>query len=493
VRPLAAAFALGLAALAPLPARAFCGFYVSGADAKLFNNATQVVLLRDGIRTVLSMANNYQGPPQDFAMVVPVPVVLQKENVKTLKREVFDHVDQLSAPRLVQYWEQDPCQKDRHGGGIAKRSAAAPMAAERADAAPGGRPKVRVEAEFAVGEYEVVILSADDSTALDAWLRQNHYKIPDAAEPVLRPYVQTGFKFFVAKVNVAKVRFEKGMATLSPLRFHYDDDRFQLPVRLGLLNSKGTQDLIVQILAKGQRYEAANYPNVAIPTNIELGEAALGSFGAFYVQLFDKTLEKTPRAAVTEYAWNAGMCDPCPGPALDQGDLNALGGDVVPGGLTAWETTLTRLHLRYTKDSLGEDLVFRAAPALDGGHEGGGQEARTTPGKFSQFQGRYVVRHPWQGEITCPDPQFGRWGGRPGKVEPARDLAFAPRDGATLASLVAVDVPALGVKSTLSAPARSYKVPFTAYLRGAKAAVALGALLGLAALAALLRRTRRPS
>ncbi|MCA9691707.1 MAG: DUF2330 domain-containing protein, partial [Myxococcales bacterium] len=71
------ALTVGLAiALAPPTARAFCGFYVSGADGNLYNNATQVVLMRDGNRTVLSMANNYQGPPQDFAMVVPVPVVL---------------------------------------------------------------------------------------------------------------------------------------------------------------------------------------------------------------------------------------------------------------------------------------------------------------------------------------------------------------------------------------------------------------------------------
>ena len=58
---------------------AFCGFYVGGADQQLFNDATQVVLMRDGTRTVLSMQNNYKGPPEDFAMVVPVPVVLQEE------------------------------------------------------------------------------------------------------------------------------------------------------------------------------------------------------------------------------------------------------------------------------------------------------------------------------------------------------------------------------------------------------------------------------
>ncbi|HLT38794.1 MAG TPA: DUF2330 domain-containing protein, partial [Enhygromyxa sp.] len=99
----------GVATLTPREAEAFCGFYVAGADAELYNNATMVVLMRDGTRTVLSMANNYQGPPQDFAMVVPVPVVLQEDDVKVLPAEIFDRVDKLAAPRLVEYWEQDPC------------------------------------------------------------------------------------------------------------------------------------------------------------------------------------------------------------------------------------------------------------------------------------------------------------------------------------------------------------------------------------------------
>src|SRR5262245_20247771 len=101
--------ALASALVAPTAAWGFCGFYVSGGGATLFNNATQVVLMRDSTRTVLSMENNYQGPPENFALVIPVPVVLQKENVKTLDRDVFDRVDTLDAPRLVEYWEQDPC------------------------------------------------------------------------------------------------------------------------------------------------------------------------------------------------------------------------------------------------------------------------------------------------------------------------------------------------------------------------------------------------
>src|SRR5580698_6501634 len=90
---------------------AFCGFYVGGAGAAMFNHATEVVLMRHGTTTVLSMQNNYQGPPDHFALVVPVPVVVRQAQVKTLPHELFDKVDTLGAPRLVEYWEHDPCER----------------------------------------------------------------------------------------------------------------------------------------------------------------------------------------------------------------------------------------------------------------------------------------------------------------------------------------------------------------------------------------------
>jgi hypothetical protein len=467
LRRLAAAAVVAALLLAPREAPAFCGFYVSGADAKLFNNATQVVLLRDGTRTVLSMQNNYQGPPEDFAMVVPVPIVLQKENVKTLPAALFDRVDRLAAPRLVEYWEQDPCPPEVDYSEGAKGGAIPAPEMVMMSAAPGGHG-VKIEAAFTVGEYDIVILSAEDAVGLDAWLRENKYKIPAGAEPILRPYVQSGMKFFVAKVDVKKVRFEKGMATLSPLRFHYDTESFNLPVRLGLMNSAGTQDLIVHVLARGQRYEVANYPNVTIPTNIDVSEAARDQFGAFYAALFDKTLQTKRGAVVTEYSWDASSCDPCPTPALEPGELATLGGDVIPGEGEEWQRyqgfVVTRLHARYDKASLGEDLVFRAAPPIEGGREvrdqSGKLENGSKAGGINNFQGRYAIRHAWNGPVTCDNPVRGVWGGPPeglrvaGDVgpKPALNVAFAPR-GASLPSFLAQDVPELSVKAAGSPPA----------------------------------------
>ena len=464
----------------PTTSRAFCGFYVSGADASLYNNATMVVMMREGTRTVLSMQNNYQGPPEDFAMVVPVPVVLQEDNVKTLPREIFSRVDKLAAPRLVEYWEQDPCEKivmyEMMAGSAPRSAAMRKSAADVAEEDYG----VTIEAQFKVAEYDIVVLSANDSGGLDKWLRKNEYNIPKGAEKVLRPYVEQDTKFFVAKVDAKKVKFEDGSAVLSPLRFHYDAPTFTLPVRLGLLNSSGKQDLIVHLLGKQQRYEVANYKNASIPTNIVVEESVRKGFGSFYDALFERTIEKNPGAVVTEYSWDATTCDPCPEPPLRQDELATLGADVlvptekdpysdIPGVVPQrrppprWRPSsfvLTRLHYRYDKKGLGEDLIFRAAGPIVGGRgmpdqSGQLEERRAQASSINNFQGRYVILNRWEGKLECSDPVRGRWGGPPGKPTPrpfaAGNTALKGGGEKTLTNqlpgLIRTDIPELDLEA----------------------------------------------
>ncbi|MDP2270594.1 MAG: DUF2330 domain-containing protein [Archangium sp.] len=447
-------------------AHAFCGFYVAGGGAELFNNATQVVLMREGTRTVLSMQNNYQGPPEDFAMVIPVPVVLKKENVKTLKKEIFTRIDALAAPRLVEYWEIDPCyvEPPRRMLSMAKGGSGGDT---KALGTLGGSFGVKVEAQFSVGEYDIVVLSAKDALGLESWLKQEKYKIPEGAERLFRPYIQQGMKFFVAKVNAKKVTFEKnGMAALSPLRFHYDSEKFELPVRLGLINAKEKQDLIIHVLAKNQRYEVANFPNATIPTNIDLVPSAKSEFPFFYVSLFDRTLKANPGAVITEYAWQASSCDPCPTSPLSEADFQTLGADVVPSQgkvADAYDArqgyVLTRLHARYDKSSLGEDLVFRAAKPIVGGREwlsdGSKLEQGSRADSYNNFQARYAIRYPWTAEVKCQNPVYGRWGGPPSDQarsapKAAQGTAFVERDPAKVEKLAESSIAELQVKGLKS-------------------------------------------
>src|SRR5436190_974866 len=192
------ALALSTLVVSAQKADAFCGFYVSGSGAKLSADATQVVLMRQGTRTVLSMQNDYKGPLEDFAMVVPVPVVLKQADVKTLPRDVFDRIDSLGSPRLVEYWEQDPCpvphpESDDKDDAKSTTVARAPMSVSLRTR----QGTVKIEAQFEVGEYQILILSATEAAGLETWLKQNRYQIPSGAEPLLRPYVEAGSKFFV--------------------------------------------------------------------------------------------------------------------------------------------------------------------------------------------------------------------------------------------------------------------------------------------------------
>jgi len=57
------------------------------------------------------MANDFKGDPKEFAIVIPVPTVLQKGQIHIGEKAILDHLDAYSAPRLVEYFDEDPCRQ----------------------------------------------------------------------------------------------------------------------------------------------------------------------------------------------------------------------------------------------------------------------------------------------------------------------------------------------------------------------------------------------
>ena len=392
---LAATFLVPVLALPAAEVSAFCGFYVGKADASLFNQASQVILVRDGSQTVLTMLNDYKGDLTEFALVVPVPVVLKREQVKVVDKKIFERIDSYSSPRLAEYFDRDPCAPlppqmvpSAPTGGVRGR------APSRGDAALG----VKVEDSFSVGEYDIVILSASESDGLETWLRQNGYRIPERASSALRPYIQQNMKFFVAKVNL-KEQVKTGFSSLRPLQFEFESARFMLPMRLGMLNANGPQDLIVYALTRNGRVESTNYRTVKLPANMSLPPFLKqgATFTDFYRAMFDQAARREGMKVVfTEYFWDMGWCDPCAADPLTPEELKtagvrwvssrrppAPGTRPVPDG--AQPVMLTRLHVRYTPETFPEDLVFQETSDRQ------------------NFQTRYVLNNPWKGSPdACP-------------------------------------------------------------------------------------------
>lgn len=381
----------------------FCGFYVSKADGSLKNKTSQVILVRDGNKNVITMYNDFKGDTKDFAMVVPVPVVLKRENIKVVPPSIFQRLNDYSAPRLVEYWDENPCSDY-------ERRKMAPMADQLNEvlvtSAFGTKRNVRqsvtVEAKYLVGEYDILILSAKESSGLKDWLNENGYKIPANAEEVLDPYIKSNLKFFVVKVNEKEKR-RLNSNFLSPIQISFNSPRFMLPIRLGMANADGDQDLIVYAFTRKGRIECTNYRNANINTNKNIPLFVQKNFGAFYGNLFTQQWKKEDKSvAFLEYAWNVTpvnpmKCDPCVGnPPTEQdlvqsgvwwlngkdwSDYSDIDNDEPDNGNR--NVHFTRLHFRYNRQSFAQDLMFQVTPNTE------------------NFQARYIITHPASGDFNC--------------------------------------------------------------------------------------------
>jgi hypothetical protein len=250
------------------PAAAFCGFYVAKADSKLFNKSSKVVLARDGEWTAISMASDYQGDPKEFAVVIPVPTFIKREQVGVVEMKTVDHLDAYTAPRLVEYYDPDPCAQATNKLLATQVTSFGPTTHAARPPAPR-YAGVTVEATYAVGEYDISVLSAQESDGLVSWLNDNGYRIPAGAESVLGSYIKQKMRFFVAKVNLGRVG-SHGSVTLRPLQVRYETAKFMLPLRLGTVNANGPQDLIIYAFTHNGRVETANYRTVKLPTDVDV-------------------------------------------------------------------------------------------------------------------------------------------------------------------------------------------------------------------------------
>jgi len=378
-------------------AQAFCGFYVSKADSSLYNQASQVVIARDGDRTVLTMANDYQGEAQDFALVVPVPVPIGEDQVHVGNSAIVDRLDAFSAPRLVEYFDSNPCDPIYPAADEIMMAPAPTAGANMARRSAERDLGVTVEASFSVGEYNIQILSAKESDGLETWLNLNGYRMPPGTSQLLQPYIRQAMKFFVAKVNLEE--FNRGeFQKLRPLQIAYESPRFMLPIRLGMLNANGDQDLLIYLLSPKGRIELTNYRTAQIPSDAEIPVFVKSEFGDFYKALFKTAHDReNGKVAFLEYTWNMANCDPCSADPLSLEELREagvfwldtpqpLGGSprFAPFPINNNNVYITRLHVRYNRRNFPEDLVFQET------------------GNTQAFQGRYILRHAAQGNFNCP-------------------------------------------------------------------------------------------
>jgi hypothetical protein len=327
-----------------LPAALACPTVVPGTPSQLSFDTAQIAIARQGDLTTFSVSINPAGDPQDFALVLPVPEVLAQEQVRTLDGALFARLDAYTAPRFV----RSPCQTSdsaaggNDGGGGEEE---------------GGTGEVVVEASYLVGDYEVVILSAEESDALIDWLNANGYQLPEGAGPMVQEYIDQGVFFLAAKV-APEAALADG-SPLAPLQIAYRSELFSIPIRLATLNSPGVQDMVIYTVTSSEGGEVgiSNYPAMQMADACIMDSGAEADFSAWYEAQFTESwaaseAENDGAASyLVEFADRFNQCNPCTS-ALEEGDVEALGFATA----NPYDTFITRLRFRYTPEQATGEL-----------------------------------------------------------------------------------------------------------------------------------------
>jgi hypothetical protein len=457
--------------LAAAPARAFPGVFAGKGQAKRLSNATQVVLMQKGDHTVVSVWSDYEGPLDRFAIVLPVPADVKVSEVRTLKRDAIDHLDEISAPRFHEFWEMDPCEQgapeqEWERDMTVKESSPNFLAGGTPDMSGSSNAKLPPEMlldltpEFKDGEYAFRVFPK--LSALKSYLGGRGLSLPQGSEAPLAHYESAGMQMLVADVATSKVELAGARrALLSPIRFSTRLP-YVLPSTLGLISAGGKQELLMYVLHPTDRFEVANYPNVYPPTNVNVDPSIKERIGDFYAGVHDALLAKDPKGVLVEYAWpTVKRCgEPCPNAPLKIHELLSLGADVLetdvpeadknpkPADATDAEKeqlkeadrelrvrleeqrkevarrqallarntyVITRLHHRYDAQTLAADIELKAAGAVKGGVGVPAGPAAELPGAVeaapeNRLQVRYSVGYPSKKVVQCEAPQRWRWG-----------------------------------------------------------------------------------
>ena len=144
-------------------------------------------------------------------------------------------------------------------------------------------------------------------------------------------------------------------------------------------------------MSRNGRVETANYRTVKLPSDINVPLFVKDDFPTFYKSMFDQAVAReNMRAVFVEYSWDMAWCDPCAADPMSGKELAELGARWIASdhdkpfrSVQGANAYVTRLHVRYDAQSFPEDLVL------------------TETRDRSNFQGRYVLNHPWKGATSC--------------------------------------------------------------------------------------------
>jgi len=342
---LLALVAVGAATLSSTTTWAFPGVLVSVTPRPPQVSTTELVVMDQGGLSVVTLSVDYRGPFERFALLMLVPRDVERQRLKTVKHEFVARLEQLTAPRVFEFWEQDPCvpgppeQAWQSHVPVKNRGFLTP------DVMPPRDDHYPVSNELAIpaapvfketeNEFSYQLLRPQSSAEFQRWLEKRGYRVvPGTLEPLI-DRLESDVQILVAEVAVDRAELIDGEhLQLGGIRYWSRRPLLPIFASLGKANLAPQHDLFVYTLHRENRYQAGHQKNLFAPTNLKVTAALGARVGPLYNTLFERLLSAEPGAAVTEFVGPSEECgEPCSNAPLELRELLTFGGDVLEANL----------------------------------------------------------------------------------------------------------------------------------------------------------------
>lgn len=272
-----------------------CGAMIPGDRTSVRVAEETSAVLWDGRTEQIVMRLTVSGDADKAAWIMPVP---SRAELKLGDGQLFDRLDRVVEPvekTRHYFWPRDgdwPFDGDEGGDGA--KSGAAPGSA--------GAPPVTVLGSGTLGPFQFAQLAATDPAALEAWLRDNGFRMPDGLAGALRPYVDQGWEYVAVRLTPAPAGGTARPAALGgeldPLHLTFASDRLVYPMRLSQ-RATNAQTLNLFVFAPHRMEAAADIGGggttkllYAGPADPEYVRWPGGYQGSGYLTAFTRTLPK---------------------------------------------------------------------------------------------------------------------------------------------------------------------------------------------------------
>ncbi len=256
----AALFAAGLTTFGMTYEVAACGACLAPPSQTTVVTGHRMALSVSPKQTVLWDQIEYSGAPEQFAWVLPVkPGAI----VQLSSDAWFDTLDSATTTQIFQ--PQITCENGSSGpsfGCGSSDSLALSRGLEDSANGTGGGPAVTVVSRGSVGPYSTVTLSTDTPGVLNQWLTDSGFAIDPASQPIVDAYVAEGFDFIALKL-----KHDANVQAMKPVRVVQPGADPSLPLRMVSIGTGSNVALTLFLISEG-RWEAKNFSNAIVPTNL---------------------------------------------------------------------------------------------------------------------------------------------------------------------------------------------------------------------------------